>query len=276
MTIKKNKMQARVGVQAGRFHETNIYGRNFGPTLELDGLGGGGGAGGGGTGAGDDPPPFDAAAFQSEMKDFVVKAVNGAVSTHLTRALDSKFEANNTALLEQLKGLIPEAPTPGDPPPSGGNPDVDAAIKNATAPLMKQLEEQRSQNERNAATAKAERDSRMHQEETSALGQALTKFGVAGPLAAAAVNLLHGSLEREADGSMVYVSKESGPTGPYDERVSIEEGVKRYLGTEDGKHFLPARPAGGAGNRGGGAPSAAPGQETDGQMVGRMLEHLGM
>ena len=273
MTIKTPK---KTGVQAGRFYETNTYGRNFGPNLELDGLGGGGGTPPGGAPPAGDPPAFDAAAFQSEMKDFVVKAVNGAVSTHLTRALDSKFEANNTALLEQIQGLIPAPPTAGDPPPSGGGSDLDAAIKNATAPLMKQLEEQRSMNERNAATAKAEREGRMHQEETSALGQALTKFGVAGPLAAAAVNLLHGSLDRESDGSMVYVSKESGPTGPYDERVSIEEGVKRYLGTEDGKHFLPARPVGGAGNRGGGAPSANPGQETDGQMVGRMLEHLGM
>lgn len=246
-----------------------LRGMDFGPNFEGDGIGGGGvGAPAG------DPPPFDAVAFQSEIKDFVVKAVNGAVSTHLTRALDSRFEQNNAALVEQLQGLIPTPPPVGDPPPTGGNPDIDAAIKNATAPLMKQLEEQRALNERNAASAKSEREGRMRQEENLALSQALTKHGVAGPLAEAAVNLLHGSIERDAQGNIQYVAKESGPTGPYDERVSIEEGVKRYLGTEDGKHFLPARAAGGSGNRGGNAPGAAPGQEGDGEFVGRMLDGL--
>ena len=251
-----------------------LRGMNFGPNLQPDGLGGGGGGTppGGAPPAGD-PPAFDATAFQSEMKDFVVKAVNGAVSTHLTRALDSRFEQNNAALVEQIQGLMPAAPV-SDAPPTSGNADLDAQIKNATAPLMKQLEEQRALNERNAATAKSERDSRMLQEENSALSQALTKHGVAGPLAQAAVNLLHGSLERQADGSVVYVSKETGPTGSYDERVSVEEGVKRYLGTEDGKHFLPARPVGGGGNRGGNAPGAAPGTEGDGEFVSRMLDGL--
>lgn len=238
------------------------------PNLAPEDAGGGGGTEGG------EKPAFNPETFQNEMKDFVVKAVNGAVSTHLTRALDGKFEANNNSLLEKIQGLIP-VPTEADrSAPSGGNPDLDAAIKNATAPLIKQLEEQRALNERNAAAAKAERENRMRQEEQALLNQALTKHGVAGPLAAAAVNLLHGSLERDAQGNIVYVAKENGPTGPYDERVSVEEGVKRYLGTEDGKHFLPARPVSGSGNRGGGAPGAAPGKEGDVDFVSRMLEGL--
>lgn len=263
------KKQAKAGFRVGRIpFDTTIYGRNFGPTMELDGVGGGGG----GTPPAGDPPAFDAAAFQTSMQEFVVKAVNGAVSTHLTRALDTRFEQNNEALVKQIQGLIPAPQTAPDP--STGNTDLDAQIKNATAPLMKQLEEQRALNERNAAAATASEAKRKTTEEHAALTAALTAGGVAGPLAQAAVSVLHGSLERDTSGNIVYVSKETGPTGPYDERVTVAEGVSRYLATDDGKHFLPARQVGGSGNKGGNAPQMNPGQQSDGEFVGAMLDGL--
>jgi len=231
------------------------------------------GSGGGAPPEGE-APAFDPAKFQEEMKDFTVRAVNGAVSTHLTRALDKRLEENNAGILSKLQELMPQQAAASPAPTVEPSSDLDAAIKNATAPLMKQLEEQRALNERNAAAAKAEQDKRMQQEEQSALSQALSANGVPGPLAQAAVHVLRGSLERDSSGSLVYVSKENGPTGQYEERISIEEGVSRYLRTDEGKHFLPARAVGGAGNTGGSAPAAAGGKESDGDFVGRMLSNL--
>lgn len=234
------------------------------------------GIGDGANGGGDGAPTFNLEQFQSEMKDFVIKAVNGAISTHLSRSLDNRFEENNKSLLGQLEKMIGNQPAPAASSSETGNVDIDTAIKNATAPLLKQLEEQRAANERAAAQAKAERENRMRQEETGALQSALTSAGVPGPLAQAAVNLLHPHLERDSEGNIVFVSKETGPTGSYDERVSISEGVGRYLKTEDGKHFLPARQVTGSGNRGGAAPGTTPGQETDHEFVGNMLGILGI
>ena len=229
-----------------------------------------------GGGSGDGAPAFDPEAFKNEIKDFTVKAVNGAVSTHLSRALGTKLEESQTAILGQVKEMLSGfAPAPADAGAQGtGNADLDTAIKNATAPLLKQLEEQRQANERHAAAAKAERENRMRQEENAALQSALTTAGVPGPLAQAAVNLLHSSLERDESGNIRFVAKETGPTGPYDERVDVSEGVARFLRTEDGKHFLPARPAGGSGNRGGAAPGATPGRQSDTEFVGEMLGKL--
>jgi len=46
------------------------------------------------------------------------------------------------------------------------------------------------------------------------------------------------------------------------------------LATEDGKYFLPARPAGGSGNKGGSAPGSDPGKINDNQFVSEMLTQL--
>jgi hypothetical protein len=206
-----------------------------------------------------------------EIKDFVVKAVNGAVSTHLSRTLDKQFEENNSRIFEQLRELIPQ-PQEANVVTSAGNPDVDAAIKNATAPLMKQLEEQRATAERQRAQADQERQTRLRNEETSALQTALTSAGVPAPLAAAAVNTLHPKIERDAQGNILFVQQDTGPTGAFEQRVSVQEGIESFLKTEDGKHFLPARPVSGAGNMGGNAPSGvSPHQQSDRELVADML-----
>lgn len=230
-------------------------------------------AGGGGDGAA--PSPDAIAAAEERLKDFTIKAVNGAVSTHLARALENKFTENNNNLLSQIKDMMAAASAP-EPAPAGAgtDTDLDTAIKNATAPLLKQIEEQRALNERNAAQAKAERESRMRQEESTELSSALSAAGVPGPLANAAATILHNAIERDADGNILFVCKEDGPTGPYEERVAVAEGVSRFLRTEDGKHFLPARPATGSGNRGGNAPASQNGQISDHEAVMEAMTHL--
>jgi hypothetical protein len=69
-------------------------------------------------------------------------------------------------------------------------------------------------------------------------------------------------LERNDNGEIEFLFKEQAATGAYTDRVSVQEGVERFLKTEEGKFFLPPKPAGGAGGQGGGAPTkqaAAPG-----------------
>lgn len=219
------------------------------------------------------PPPQNNG-LTEEVKDFVVKVVNGAISTHMARGLDSRFEQNNQALLDQIKELIPK-PQEQDVITSAGNPDIDSAIKNATAPLIKQLEETKAAAERQRTQAEQERQTRLRNEETSALQTALTTAGVPAPLAAAAVNILHSRLERDAQGNILFVQQDTGPTGPFEQRVSVQEGIESFLKTEDGKHFLPARPVSGAGNVGGKAPSGlSPQQQSDREFVGEMLMGL--
>lgn len=231
-----------------------------------DGLGGGGGG---------EKPEFDPEKFKKEIEEYTLKAVNGAISTHLTRQLDKRFDENNTTLVGQFKELLDAnkgaAPPPPEPP--AGNPDLAAQIKNATAPLERQLAEQKATAERAAAAATAANDAASRQEEETALQNALIAAGVAAPLASAAVGQLHGKIARDTQGAITFVSKETGPSGPYDETVTVGEGVARFLKTDDGKHFLPARQAGGAGNQGGRPPAGTPagGQETDHDFVGRML-----
>ena len=248
--------------------------RNICAIGDGSGEGGGGGAPPAGGGEGGEGGVTD------EMRDFVVRAVNGAVNTavndaltrRLNRALDDRFSQNNEALVNQFKEMLQgAAPAEGQGRPAAG----DDAIRNAVAPLERRLAEERQARERIEAQARQEREARMRQEEQAALSGALTAAGVAGPLAQAAVGLLTPMLERTEDGQLRFVSREQGPTGPYEERVTVSEGVSRFLKTPDGKHFLPPRPAAGAGNRGGAAPSNDP-NVGDADFVASMLGMIGI
>lgn len=255
-------------------HLKNLARGLYPAALNLDGAGGTGGGEGG-----DGAPSFDPGKFQDEMKDFVVKAVNGAVSTHLTRALDNKLssfgENISQSLLGQVKEMMGSQPQPS-PQPGGSAGGNDEVIKNATAPLVKQIEELRRAAEANEVRAREEHQARMKQEESAALLGALTEAGVPTPLARAAAMTLHDRLERSSDGQIHFVSQESGPTGPYQERLAVNEGVARFLKTDEGKHFVPARPATGSGNRGGAAPGGGGEKTSDFGFVADMLGQLDM
>lgn len=255
---------------------------------EPEGMGGAGGQGGGqggqggqgggqGQGEGQGSGEFDPSVFKNEMQDFVVRAVNGAISTHLNRSLDSRLQENNQGLMNSFKELLseslPKAQGENGGKTQSGNPDVDTAIKNATAPLIKQLEEQKRLNEQAAARAKQAEEERLHNEKTTSLSQTLINQGVPAPLAQAAVHTIHDRVKRDDKGKMYYVAEETGPTGPYEEHVSIEEGIKRWLSTENGKHFLPARQVGGSGNQGGRSPQGKPnaGSMSDGEFLANVL-----
>lgn len=214
---------------------------------------------------------------EDEIKDFVVKAVNGAVSTHLTRALDNKLEEYGKGMQESILGALNErleAFKPKEPAAPEGKPGENEAIKNLQAKYDKEIAEVRAQAQREREAREMKEAEVRRSEEISALRDAAMSQGVPAPLAAALVNILHGQIERDSTNGIQFVSNEEGPTGKYQERVAVTEGVKRYLNTEDGKHFLPARAVGGSGNPGGNAGrNANNGQVSDGDFLRNLFSN---
>jgi hypothetical protein len=193
-------------------------------------------------------------AINDEIKDFVVKAVNGAVSTHLSRALgkrDEALKAELQGMFAQFKPPVPETP----PKPDAATGDSEA-MRGLHAKYEKQIAELREAADREKSQREQEFKKRMSGEERESLKSYLVEHGVPPALVPAAVAYLHGELKRVArddDGNIQYVSQEKGPTGNYEDRVPLKDGVERFLKSDEGKHFLPAKPVGGAGVRGGGA-----------------------
>lgn len=187
------------------------------------------------------------------MKNYVVKAVNGAVSTHMSRLSEKmakEAQERDASIHEKLDSLKKE-PDPKPDPKAGKGTDIEQAILNATAPLRKELEEQKEARAQMAAKAKEAQQAKEAQEEETALFGALTSKNVPKPLAEAAISRLRDSLKRDEKNELSMIVQETGPTGKYEEQVSVEEGVNRFLATDDGKFFLPAKPVAGSGNLGG-------------------------
>jgi hypothetical protein len=207
-------------------------------------------------------------AINDEIKDFVIKAVNGAVSTHLTRALSKRDEALKTELQTMFAQLKPAAET--TPPAKDTSADTDA-LKGIHAKYEKQIAELKEAADRERGQREQEFKKRMSGEERESLKSYLAEHGVPPALVPAAVAYLHTELKRVArddDGNIQYVSQEKGPTGSYEDRVPLKDGVERFLKSDEGKHFLPAKPVAGAGNRGGspGSKSNQP-QSTEGMIL---------
>ena len=113
--------------------------------------------------------------------------------------------------------------------------------------------------------AVAQREQQLRQEETkrkestarNTLKDALAAEGVPGDRIKQAVGYLFDAekrVEYSESGNLEFLIPETG----YTDRLTVSDGVKKFLSSDEGKMYLPAREVAGSGNTGGSAPKARP------------------
>lgn len=209
-----------------------------------------------------------------EIKDLIVRTVNGAVTTRLDRERKAQTAQLEGMFKEFAAQLTPQRDesAPADKPGEGDQ------MKAVQAKYERQLAEMKAQLDREAKSREEERQKRLINEERNSLRDALTSNGVPPALVQAAVALLHTDqkrLERNEDGTIHFLLQEQSPSGPYVERVGVAEGVERFLKSDEGRYFLPPKPAAGAGSKGGNAPGNNVREgESETDAIARLFEAL--
>lgn len=220
-----------------------------------DGAGGGGGGGGGdggdgkgGKGGGDGAAA--AAGLSEEMKKEITKHVSGAVANYSKRIQADLMATLTTTLEEKLKGFQP-VKVDGDGGTGGGDgkggaPPEDPDKKRMRAELdslTKKLEQQTTERQQDAERA-------LRSEERNELTARLREAGIPEPrLRGAVAYLLHDTkaIRRDKENKIVWpVKRDWG-----EEELPFEKGVEEWLGTEEGKAYLPPKDAKGSGTTGG-------------------------
>jgi hypothetical protein len=255
--------------------------------------------GGNGTGTGDgngDGEGVLGEEARKEVEQLVNSAVNGAVTNQLARFKKSFTEEITKTLgetlspiSEQLKQFSTQVQRPaggGEGGGSGGGKkgEVSAEIQEQlarfegrTKELEGMLAQERKAREEERAARERDRAESMSKEERAQLAGVLRARGIPEPQVKAAVALLHGEeklIGRTDDGQIVFkVAKGTGQARYIDE-VELEKGVEEWLKTDDGKAFVPARQAGGAGGMGARPMGQAQGKDQKGQAANALAAML--
>lgn len=253
----------------------------------LNAVGGGAGGSGGAGGAGGQPGPGGAGGqpgeggapegtlselAKREVGDMVNAAVNGAVTNHLTR-FKKQFTEEVTGLLgqslgpisEQLK-LLAERPAPAAGGGKGGQPDqVSDQVKADLLRYEARIKELEgiAKNERDAR--EQEKATRLREEERTTLANVLRQAGLGDPQVKAAVAVLHTEdkkVSRTEDGRIVFKIERGSGAAKYTDEMDLDKGVGEWLKTDEGKGYVPARQAAGAGGQAA-RPGAAPRNQTE-------------
>lgn len=215
-----------------------------------DGGGSGGDAGAGGSDGGDGGTGIDEA-----LQQHISKVINAAQSSHSTRMakqFDKRIsEINNTfaSQLDELKSLVgkaqnPEPNEPDTPPTPKGK--AGEAIEAVRQEYNKKIEALQNHVQNAERARKEEKEKLLRQEERSSLTDALREKGVEGPLLKAAAAVLYTEeqrITRNDSGDIVFKMEEDG----FEQEFSVNEGIAKWLETEEGRSFKPARPAAGSG-----------------------------
>jgi hypothetical protein len=182
------------------------------------------------------------------------KALNGAITSHLNRAM-AKVE-ERFAKLEKPAGDGEGGEGEGGEGTPAAKP---GAGKGQPSPELVEMQKRLAKTEKlladqTAAREKAVAEGRMR-EERGALQEELTKAGVRKELIGPAVAYLHAEQkklkrisEEGKDDRLVWAEG--------DDELSIADGVKAWAKSEVGQGFLPARPVGGSGGTGGARPGS--------------------
>lgn len=187
------------------------------------------------------------------QKDEITKMVNGVAATMkkqiaglpTTENVNKLVEEQTAAALEAV-AKKKESETPKDP---GGkkpaaDPEVAAQLqelRTANEKLLKKVEEGQRLREQEQAT-------RLAAEEKAAVNSMLAEVKVRPALVGPAYAWLRerGMVKRDDEGEIVIEMKgASGVTEAY----PLKEGLTKWIKTEEGREFLPARDAAGAGDR---------------------------
>lgn len=276
---KKGHMHTKIsgpaGYHIGAFNRTLIL---MGPA-DKGGAGGAGGAGAGGAGGAgnnDEPPPPLNEAQTAAVGKIVNDAVNGAVTNHLTRFKKQFGEEIGKTLTdslapigEQLKTLAERGAQQGAGGAGGtggGQPNpFEAQIRSMEAKYEGQIRELKAANDAEKSEREKERQIRMRDEERGMLTDSLRTSGLPDTMIKAAVALLHGEekrIGRTDDGRIVFRTEKGTGAARYTDEQDMAVGVAEWLKTDDGKSFVPARPAQGAGGQAT-RPGARPGSPAE-------------
>jgi len=182
-------------------------------------------AGDGTEGGGGTPPPFDPEAFQKSLMDAVNKTINGAIKNLKTELGRPKGEGD---------------PKPeGDPDGDGtGTGDGAGDGKGKTDPKVKALERQLAEQRKQLDALKTEADTAKKQAQqekrNTVLTTELSKLGVPPERMKSALRAVDPDIRFAEDGTLVG-----------DDDTPVAEYLATWI--KGNEHFLPPKPAGGAG-----------------------------
>jgi hypothetical protein len=183
------------------------------------------------------------------------------------REAASKMQKDLTDRLEALTARFEQpAAIPAEPPKGVVKTDAEKAWELAQAKSdarIKELEAKTAAAE--AKTADTEAKQRAS-EERQALSASLTAMGIDGPKQRAAIALIYGEdkrVVRTDTGEIAFKVRRGSGASAFDDYVSLEDGLKEWAATEEGKSLLPPRGAAGGGT----VPGRAPGGKPDGKMT---------
>lgn len=196
-------------------------------------------------------PPEPAASPALDMD-----AVNRAITARLERerkAFDKKLEdqkAYYEAKLADRSSPAGEPPVAGAAPGTDGDKVMHKALRDMEARHKAEIAER-------DAKQKAAEAKQQAAEERQAVESVLRDSGVTNIKGAVAVLKADGRVARDADGNLHFVAQREG----YTDEVELSKGLKEWLGSDEGKLYMPPTGAQGSGatgtkrRTGGAAPS---------------------
>lgn len=179
------------------------------------------------------------------------QANNQSAILRKEREAAAKAQKELTERLEALAAKL-EAPKPEpEPEPSkGGKSAAEKAAELAQAKYDARIKELEAKYQK-AEAEKAETEARQKAaEERAALTAGLAALGVEGPKQKMALAYLYGEekrVTRDDNGNIVFRVQRVAGKDRFDDLVSLEEGLKEWATTEEGKSVLPARGVQGSG-----------------------------
>lgn len=187
-----------------------------------------------------------------QPKHMTVDDFNGAMT-----ARERRFEQRIAKMLEERFATI--APAKTEPVIDDGgakHAEPDPATKQALAKLEAMQRQMAAEKE---MSAKKEAEMLAKQERSEAFA-ALTEAGSHNAKGAYALLRDDGRIKRNADGDLVVILTRDYAGTKIEEEVPLADGIKAWLATDEGKHYLPPRGGGeGSGTvvRGGGGRNSA-------------------
>lgn len=184
--------------------------------------------------------------FSQDQMRMLNHVVHGAVNKSVGR-INAGQDANNeriTGEFNELKGLIAGMAKPTENPPSG-DPVKDFKDSDEYKALIQRDKDRETEHLAYKAEREKEVQASKRAEEKSAIESALRTAGVPELQlrSATALILSDGVVQRDDNNSVIY----QFDRGEYKEPLSVSDGITEFLGTDEGKTFLPATGATGTG-----------------------------
>ena len=177
--------------------------------------------------------------------------LNGIVASHIKRGTTQ--DVLKSFVAQRLEGLLPDVERrllDSYTASTTKAPEAASAEAKKIAEYEAKLKEMNERMEADSRERANEKQKRLSLEEKSRLADELRLAGVPDSRVRAAVALVYTEdkrVGRNANGDVVYFVPKDG----YTDEVSLSDGVKEWMKSDEGKVFLPPRDASGSGSKGG-------------------------